>query len=212
MMKRVYDVAGSTAKKVKVRLAAEGRDLQKVGVGELGGMREHVCPNRPDLFSSILFPCCPPLCCPPLFLPFFGSFLPSSPLEKCAVCSVERKATAQSLERGSFRMSLSTRFGKEIPSRNVRDWKIASQGGPNLEAPQRVFKAWFSCSFLVLRRVASCDLSGYIVPGKHSTKPILQAVNVWATISKLSSTFARLCRTDLFEPPPGKLLPWSPCI
>ena len=31
------------------------------------------------------------------------------------------KGTAHSLERGSFRMDLSTNVGKEIPSRNLRE-------------------------------------------------------------------------------------------
>ena len=70
-------------------------------------------------FHASFFPFCS-LCWPPLFLPFsrhlFALFFPS----KSALFCRER-GTAQSLERGIFRMDLSTKFGKEIPFRNLRE-------------------------------------------------------------------------------------------
>ena len=70
-------------------------------------------------FHASFFPFCP-LCQPPLFLPFLSIFLPFSPPSKSALfCRAKR--TAHSLERGSFRMDISTEFGKEIPSRNLRE-------------------------------------------------------------------------------------------
>ena len=52
--------------------------------------------------------------------PFLGTFAPFSPPQKALlVCRV--KGAGQSLERGSSRMNLSTKFGKEIPSRNLRE-------------------------------------------------------------------------------------------
>ena len=51
---------------------------------------------------------------PPLFS---APFRPFFPLESALSC--REKGTAQSLERGSSRMDLSTKFGKEILSRNL---------------------------------------------------------------------------------------------
>ena len=70
-------------------------------------------------FHASFFPFCP-LCWPPLFLPFsrhiFALFSPSKIAQFCRA-----KGTAQSLERGNAGMELSTDFGKEIPSRNLRE-------------------------------------------------------------------------------------------
>ena len=56
----------------------------------------------------------------PLFLPFSRHlFLPFLPSKNALFCRA--RGTAQSLERGSFRVDLSTNFGKEIPSRNPRE-------------------------------------------------------------------------------------------
>ena len=70
-------------------------------------------------FRASFFPFCP-LCWPPLFLPFsrhlFALFSPSKSALFC-----REKGTEQSLERGSSGMHLSTKFGKEIPSRNLRE-------------------------------------------------------------------------------------------
>ena len=70
-------------------------------------------------FCASFFPFCP-LSWPPLFLPFsrhiFALFSPSQSALFC-----REKCTAQSLERGSSGMDLSTKFGKEIPSRNLRE-------------------------------------------------------------------------------------------
>ena len=71
--------------------------------------------NRPTCFHASFFPFCP-FCWPPLFLPFLSTFSPFLSSRK-VLYSVEQK-TAQSLERGSFRMDASKKFGKEIPSRN----------------------------------------------------------------------------------------------
>ena len=70
-------------------------------------------------FHASFFPFCPP-CWPPLFLPFsrylFAPFF--SPSKSALFCRA--KCTAQSSERGRFRKNMSTKFGKEIPSRNLR--------------------------------------------------------------------------------------------
>ena len=75
--------------------------------------------RSPDLFSRVLFSFLPPLLATPL-PPFsghlFGLFSRSQSALFCRA-----KGTAQILERGSFRMDLSTKFGKEIPSRNLRE-------------------------------------------------------------------------------------------
>ena len=73
-------------------------------------------------FRASFFPFCP-FCWPPLFLPLsphhFRPFLPSKSALFCRA-----KGTAQSLERGSLRMDFSTKFGKEIPSRNLHKKKV----------------------------------------------------------------------------------------
>ena len=77
-------------------------------------------------FHASFFPFCP-LCWPPLFLPFYRHLLALFfPLKSALFC--RERGTAQSLESGSFRMDLSTRFGKEIPSRNLRE-KRSDFGG-----------------------------------------------------------------------------------
>ena len=69
-------------------------------------------------FHASFFPFCP-LCWPPLFLPFSRHILALfSPSKTALFCRA--KGTAQSLERGRSGMDLSTKFGKEIPSRNLR--------------------------------------------------------------------------------------------
>ena len=52
--------------------------------------------------------------------PFSAPFRPFIRFNQCALFCRAR-GTAQSLERGSFRMDLSTKFGKESPSRNLRE-------------------------------------------------------------------------------------------
>ena len=69
--------------------------------------------------SRVFFSFLPFLLATPLPPPFLGTFLPFSPPRK-VLCSVEEGAQQQSLERGSFRMDLSRKFGKEIPSRDLR--------------------------------------------------------------------------------------------
>ena len=69
-------------------------------------------------FHASFFPVCP-LFWSPLFLPFSRhTFALFSPSKSALFCRV--KGTAQSLERGTSGMDLSTKFGKEIPSRNLR--------------------------------------------------------------------------------------------
>ena len=58
-----------------------------------------------DLFSRALVSIFCPLCWPPSKSALF----------------CRAKGTAQILEMGTFRMDLSTKFGKEIPSRNLRE-------------------------------------------------------------------------------------------
>ena len=73
------------------------------------------CQSFSDLFSRVLFSFLLPLLAAPLPPLFWTPFRPVSAL----FCRA--KGTAQILERGSFRMHLSTKFGKEIPSRNLRE-------------------------------------------------------------------------------------------
>ena len=63
-----------------------------------------------------LFPSLPANPFSPLFL---GTFSPLSPPWK-VLCSVEERAQRRAWRGGSFRMDLSPKFGKEIPSRNLR--------------------------------------------------------------------------------------------
>ena len=80
---------------------------------------------HPPHITAQFFPFCP-FCWPPLFLPFsrhlFALFSPS----KSAALFCREKGTEQSLERGSSGMHLSTNFGKEIPSRNLREKRSGS--------------------------------------------------------------------------------------
>ena len=71
----------------------------------------------PDLFSRVLCSFLPPLLSGRLFALF-------SPSKSALFCRA--KGTAQSLERGSFRMDLSTKFGKELPSRNLPDFLVSN--------------------------------------------------------------------------------------
>ena len=72
-----------------------------------------------DLFSRVLFSFLPPLLTTP-FPPLFSAlYTPFSPSKSALFC--RERGTAQSLERGSFRMDLSTKFGKETPSRNLHE-------------------------------------------------------------------------------------------
>ena len=70
-----------------------------------------------------------------LFAPFPGHpFLPFSRHVFAIFCSSKSalfcraKGTAQSLERGSSWMDLSSKFGKEIPSRNLREKRSECAG------------------------------------------------------------------------------------
>ena len=79
--------------------------------------KKHFC-SLPTCFHASFFPFCP-LCWPRLFLPFSRPIAALfSPLQGTLFCRA--KGTEQSLDRVSFRMDLSTKFGKEIPSRNLR--------------------------------------------------------------------------------------------
>ena len=70
-------------------------------------------------FSHVLFSFLP-LFWPPLFLTFSRHLFALAPPSKSTLfCSA--KGRAQRLETGSFRMDLSTKFGKETPSRNLRE-------------------------------------------------------------------------------------------
>ena len=71
-------------------------------------------------FHASFFPFCP-LCWPPLSPPPFSGhlFALCSPSKSALFCRA--KGTAQILGRGTFRTHLSTKFGKEIPSRNLRE-------------------------------------------------------------------------------------------
>ena len=95
-----------------------------VRFGGLSGVPEAFLRETKHLliwFYASFFPFCP-LCWPPLFLPSSRHiFALLSPSKNALFCRA--KGTVQSLERGSFRMPLSTKFGKEIPSRNLREKK-----------------------------------------------------------------------------------------
>ena len=67
-------------------------------------------------FHASFFPFWP-LAGHPSSSPFLGTFSPFSPSRK--VCRA--RGTAKSLERANFRMDLSTKFGKEISSRSLRE-------------------------------------------------------------------------------------------
>ena len=72
----------------------------------------------PDLFSRVLSSFLPPLLATPL-PPFL-------------------KGTVQSLERGSSGMDLSTKFGKEIPSQNLREARsVANLQRADCDSQQR---------------------------------------------------------------------------
>ena len=76
-------------------------------------------------FRASFFPFCP-LWWPPLFLPFSRHLVTLfSPSKSALFCRA--KGTAQSLERGGLRMDLSKKFGKEIPSRNLREKRSAQK-------------------------------------------------------------------------------------
>ena len=70
-------------------------------------------------FHASFFPFCP-LYWPPLFpTPFSGHlFALFSPSKSALFCRA--KGTALIFQRSTFRMDLSTKFGKEIPSRNLQ--------------------------------------------------------------------------------------------
>ena len=92
----------------------------KLLLGSLGGSSWM---PQSDLFSRVLFSFLPPLLLTPLPHLFSPPFRPFSNSKSALFCRAN--GTAQSLERGSFRMDLSTKFGKEIPSRNLRKKRSA---------------------------------------------------------------------------------------
>ena len=58
--------------------------------------------------------------------PFLGTFFALfSPQKRALFCRA--RGTAQSLQRGSLRINLCTNFGKEIPSRNLREKRSVSK-------------------------------------------------------------------------------------
>ena len=77
--------------------------------------------SEPELFSRIFF-LSPPPCHPSKSSPFFFSapFAPFSPSRSALFC--RETSTGQSLERGSFRMDLSTKLEQEIPEICVKIW------------------------------------------------------------------------------------------
>ena len=84
-----------------------------------------------------------PLLATPLPLIFSALFRPVLPSKSALFCRA--KGTPQSLERGSFRMDLSTKFGKEIPSRNLRKKRsgLTPSVNLNLGAPEKVYVPHF---------------------------------------------------------------------
>ena len=113
-------------------------------------LHDQVLPNALRLFLTCFhapFSFCH-LFWPPLFLPFSQYlFAPSKSAPFCRA-----KFTAQSLERGRFRMDLSVKFGKEIPSRSLRE-KVAFVLIIKLSAERR------KCSKNKFRTVSNATLA-----------------------------------------------------
>ena len=123
----------------KKRSFAGQNDKEIEGLGRLLGICPEFARNSElarnllgilTCFHASFFPFYP-FCWPPLFLPFsrhvFAIFSPSRSALFCPA-----KGTAQSLERGGSGMDLSRKFGKEIPSPNLREKRpgIRSENGP----------------------------------------------------------------------------------
>ena len=98
-----------------------------------------------DLFSRVLFSFLPLLLATPLPLLFSAHFRLFSPSKSALFCRA--KGTVQSLERGSSGMDLSTKFGKEIPSRNLRE-KRSAKFWPSGSGNEQMLL--FSCKFAPL--------------------------------------------------------------
>ena len=77
----------------------------------------------------------------PLFLSF-SRHLSALFSSSKSVLFCRGRGTAQSSERGSFRMDLSTKFGKEIPSRNLRK-KRSGRGKRALLQMLALESKWF---------------------------------------------------------------------
>ena len=102
---------------------------------DLQSSRPHTEPEKLECFHASFFPFCP-FCWPSLFLPFSRHiFAISSPSKSALFCRA--KGTVQSLGRGSSGMDLPTEFGKEIPSRNLREKRSGKAGIPEsaLQSP-----------------------------------------------------------------------------
>ena len=96
---------------------------------------------KTDLFPRVLFSFLPPWLATPL-----------SPSKRALFCRA--KGTAQSLERGSLRMDLSTKFGKEIPSRNLREKKV--RRGSAVFCPTNSREDPWGCSMLLIALPCPC--------------------------------------------------------
>ena len=91
--------------------------------------------TRLTCFHASFFPFCP-LFWPPLFLPLSRHlFTPFFPSKNALLCRA--KGTAQHFKNGSFRTDLSTKFGKEIPSRNLREKRSVEGIKKQLKEPIR---------------------------------------------------------------------------
>ena len=110
----------------------------QVQIDPIFEMREFFTPINAVLFSRGLFPSCP-LCWSPLrhsSSPFLGTFRPSF-LSKNGLCfsKLDQGAQHRVWRGGSFRMDLSTKFGRRIPSRNLREKRSASADSLSEPAP-----------------------------------------------------------------------------
>ena len=102
--------------------------------------------SRVPFFLSALFADHP-------FPPFSRHlFAPFSPLKSALFCRAT--GTAQSLERGSSRMDLSPKFGKEIPSRNLRKKKVRLLQALNTEFQEELVGTFASPA-------SSCSCCGF---------------------------------------------------
>ena len=119
-------------------------------------------------FHASFFPFWP-LCWPPLFPPFLGTFFTLfSPSKSALFC--RQGDTAQSLERGSFRMDLSTKFGKEIPSRNLRKKRSETPAHNIQEVSNRVSADGVRVKFPIFSANCSFQLQCKVERGEKRRK------------------------------------------
>ena len=98
-------------------VARHPRDISKIA----GTCCDTVCATGVTAMVCHLVSCLPPLLATPLPRLFLAPFRPFPPLLFCRA-----RGMAQSLERGSFRVDLSTNVGKELPAYEQRRVDLAT--------------------------------------------------------------------------------------